>query len=377
MRKKIIILVYLFTTQILVIGQNKNYIYEYSKNIIEKNFLSYDIIVKKLNLLENDTTAKSAKVQLVKNGNKVAFFRINDISNNIEYILKNDSIWQIVHKEKQIRYIGGRNDVAGYGAIIDFFPIGSIFFDTTVVKYYGQDSYKKIGSNGRNVLLKHNSQSFPEMIEDIDYVTYLDTINNVIDRYYLQIKYINNIGMQFQGYTFSNYSFEPINTNYYYPYEIIYEERQDEIVVISDNTQKSSDVFIDFKDVTFMDINQNKVMLPKQGYVFVDVWYAGCMPCMRAAPIVEKLYEKYKDRIAFYSINEVDDDIEKIKKFADKMHVTMPIVIPSKRGFFKNISDKGYPIFVLYNASDNKIISIINGYNDNLEKDLEELLLKI
>ncbi|MDD3738397.1 MAG: TlpA disulfide reductase family protein [Lentimicrobiaceae bacterium] len=377
MRKKIIILAYLFATQILVIGQNKNYIYEYSKNIIEKEFLSYDITVKKLNLLENDTTAKSAKVQLVKNGNKVAFFRINDISNNIEYILKNDSIWQIVHKEKQIRYIGGRNDVAGYGAIIDFFPIGSIFFDTTVVKYYGQDSYKKIGSNGRNVLLKHNSQSFPEMIEDIDYVTYLDTINNVIDRYYLQIKYINNIGMQFQGYTFSNYSFEPINTNYYYPYEIIYEERQDEIVVISDNTQISSDVFIDFKDVTFMDINKNKVVLPKQGYVFVDVWYAGCMPCMRAAPIVEKLYEKYKDRIAFYSINEVDDDVEKIKKFADKMHVTMPIVIPSKRGFFKNISDKGYPIFVLYNASDNKIISIINGYNDNLEKDLEELLLKI
>ena len=31
----------------------------------------------------------------------------------------------------------------------------------------------------------------------------------------------------------------------------------------------------------------------------MDLWYVGCYPCLMAAPVIDKLYEKHKEQIHF------------------------------------------------------------------------------
>ena len=46
----------------------------------------------------------------------------------------------------------------------------------------------------------------------------------------------------------------------------------------------------------FFTLDGDPFTLPGEGIIFLDFWYSGCYPCLKSAPILEKIYETYKDQ---------------------------------------------------------------------------------
>lgn len=47
----------------------------------------------------------------------------------------------------------------------------------------------------------------------------------------------------------------------------------------------------------------DKIIPNSKGWILVDFWGPRCAPCLKLMPEVEKLAEKYKDKMPFYSLD--------------------------------------------------------------------------
>jgi thiol-disulfide isomerase/thioredoxin len=61
----------------------------------------------------------------------------------------------------------------------------------------------------------------------------------------------------------------------------------------------------------------------KDQVVFVNFWATWCPPCIAEMPTIEKLYQKYKDRIGFAMIS--NEDIGMIEDFRNRNKYTFPV----------------------------------------------------
>ena len=61
----------------------------------------------------------------------------------------------------------------------------------------------------------------------------------------------------------------------------------------------------------------------KDQVVFINFWATWCPPCIAEMPTIEKLYQKYKDKIGFAMIS--NEDIGMIKDFRSKNKYTFPV----------------------------------------------------
>jgi len=57
--------------------------------------------------------------------------------------------------------------------------------------------------------------------------------------------------------------------------------------------------------------------------VFLNLWATWCGPCVREMPSIEKLYRRFKGRVAFACIS--NEKIETIREFRDKKGYSFPI----------------------------------------------------
>ena len=61
----------------------------------------------------------------------------------------------------------------------------------------------------------------------------------------------------------------------------------------------------------------------KDQVVFVNFWATWCPPCIAEMPTIEKLYQKYKDKIGFAMIS--NEDIGMIEDFRNRNKYTFPV----------------------------------------------------
>ena len=61
----------------------------------------------------------------------------------------------------------------------------------------------------------------------------------------------------------------------------------------------------------------------KDKVVFINFWATWCPPCIAEMPTIEKLYQKFKDKIGFACIS--NESIDVIKEFIDKNKFTFPV----------------------------------------------------
>ncbi len=61
----------------------------------------------------------------------------------------------------------------------------------------------------------------------------------------------------------------------------------------------------------------------KDQVVFINFWATWCPPCIAEMPTIEKLYQKYKDKIGFALIS--NEDIGMIEEFRDRNKFTFPV----------------------------------------------------
>ena len=110
--------------------------------------------------------------------------------------------------------------------------------------------------------------------------------------------------------------------------------------------------------------------------VLIDFFYKSCHPCMKALPLLQKLYEKYKDQgLVVVGIDPFDNKIEDdMTNFLAKRGVTYPVLF-STRELPKQYSVSGYPtIYIL--DKEGKIIHRHSGYSEDMDAMLEEIILK-
>jgi thiol-disulfide isomerase/thioredoxin len=61
----------------------------------------------------------------------------------------------------------------------------------------------------------------------------------------------------------------------------------------------------------------------KDKVVFINFWATWCPPCIAEMPTIEKLYQKYKDKIGFALIS--NEDIGMIAEFKNRNKYTFPV----------------------------------------------------
>jgi thiol-disulfide isomerase/thioredoxin len=75
------------------------------------------------------------------------------------------------------------------------------------------------------------------------------------------------------------------------------------------------------KTTNGMEINLEEEF--KDQVVFINFWATWCPPCIAEMPTIEKLYQRYKDKIGFAMIS--NEDIETIADFKNRNKYTFPV----------------------------------------------------
>lgn len=95
--------------------------------------------------------------------------------------------------------------------------------------------------------------------------------------------------------------------------------------------------------------------LEEKELAVIDLWFIQCPPCMDTACSLEAVYEEYKDRVAFISINPVDS-----KKAVELFVSSRGITIPCASNSVGRSWTQGYPNVIVVNK-DHYIISCNSG----------------
>lgn len=91
--------------------------------------------------------------------------------------------------------------------------------------------------------------------------------------------------------------------------------------------------------------------------VFINLWFTACVPCIEEMPELNKLKEKYADKVEFYAIT--FDDAERVKRFLEKRKFEFNHIVGAD-SFLKNtLQNKSYPLNIILDKEG--IIKYVNG----------------
>ncbi|RDK86952.1 TlpA family protein disulfide reductase [Marinirhabdus gelatinilytica] len=92
----------------------------------------------------------------------------------------------------------------------------------------------------------------------------------------------------------------------------------------------------------------------------VNVWATWCPPCIAEMPSMQKLYDSYKNKMAFYFVSL--EDTKTLRQFAEKKNYTFPIYTTQQK-FPKEIQTNSFPTTYLLSKS-GKIVMVQKGAAD-------------
>jgi thiol-disulfide isomerase/thioredoxin len=116
--------------------------------------------------------------------------------------------------------------------------------------------------------------------------------------------------------------------------------------------------------------------------VVLDLWAISCSPCRESLPALQKIYNKYKnnENIVFLALNtgekwKGEERIKNVKKFADSLNYTFPIVINEGKDVFKIFDLDGIPTKFIIDR-EGKIQFKDLGFSDE-DSMIDDMTLKI
>jgi len=112
--------------------------------------------------------------------------------------------------------------------------------------------------------------------------------------------------------------------------------------------------------------------------VLVDFWASWCGPCKQSFPVMDKLYQEYKDKGLLIVAISVDEDKKDMEKFLKEHAVTFTIVRDAEQKLVESVNIEAMPTSFLLDGQ-GKIVAIHRKYEgketeDQLRKEIEELL---
>lgn len=111
--------------------------------------------------------------------------------------------------------------------------------------------------------------------------------------------------------------------------------------------------------------------------VLLDFFYKSCAPCCAAMPVLQSLYDKYKDKgFVMLGIDPIDDPIEdEMADFLAKRDINYTILF-SERELAETYHVSGYPTLYFLDR-EGKIAKMHVGYGKGMEEELEADLVKL
>ena len=107
--------------------------------------------------------------------------------------------------------------------------------------------------------------------------------------------------------------------------------------------------------------------------VLIDFWATWCGPCIYSVPMVQKLYERHKDRgFVVLGLN-MDDDPSGVYAFTQRMKLTYPILYAGNSAVPASYGLEGLPLFILVDAEGN-IVRRYDGFSPAVITSLDETL---
>ena len=198
----------------------------------------------------------------------------------------------------------------------------------------------------------------------------LDNINNIVGK----TTFINEIGSVYDPNFLETYPTLPEEVKANRKVQWYYELRLD-----MDRKQKELDAKIGtkIKDMEFPDASGVKRKLssfiPKNGYLYIDLWSSGCAPCIAEFPELEKTYSLYKDKGLNVLLISIDKNMEDFQSAMKKHKIKFTSLIDTTEGekVKENFPFSGIPHGILINS--NREILANQLHNTLLKKKLKEL----
>lgn len=127
--------------------------------------------------------------------------------------------------------------------------------------------------------------------------------------------------------------------------------------------------------LTGMDSGTYQVGSLRDKPLVLNFWASWCAPCKEEAPLLARLYEKYKDQLDIYAVNMTGNDTEeKARAFAERYRFSFPVLL-----------DRGMEASGLYNVTaiptsylidrNGKVVDVIHLLEgEELNRKLKKLL---
>ncbi|MBY9082470.1 TlpA family protein disulfide reductase [Paenibacillus sp. HN-1] len=109
--------------------------------------------------------------------------------------------------------------------------------------------------------------------------------------------------------------------------------------------------------------------------VLLNFWASWCDPCKAEAPELNRIAEKFGDRLEIYGINVTSyDNIANAQRFADKYKLSFPVMYDIKGDIFEKYNGAVFPTNVLV-GRDGVVAEVILGgiTAEQLEDKLKQL----
>ena len=134
-------------------------------------------------------------------------------------------------------------------------------------------------------------------------------------------------------------------------------------------------------DFTLPDVNGKTITLSKnygQGPIYISFWATWCKPCLEELKIVEKLYEKYKDRgFRVFAINtEGPRAMAKIKSFVNSYGLTFDVLLDNDGEVFRRKYKGSALPFTAMTDPAGKIVFSSVGFRPGDEVKIEKLIVE-
>src|SRR5690606_5975497 len=95
------------------------------------------------------------------------------------------------------------------------------------------------------------------------------------------------------------------------------------------------------KTVTLTDLKGKVVLL--------DFWYRGCLPCLKAKPVLMKLQEEFKNDLVIIGINDRDDKEDISDYYAYKKNIHYFSTYKTETDISKILKINAFPTFIIIN----------------------------
>src|SRR5690606_28955608 len=221
-------------------------------------------------------------------------------------------------------------------------------------------------------------------------------INNAVDKYYIRKSDFLPIAYSFYGefqgmqeYEFATIDYLEINTltlKDFIPYNIavdvdveaVYEQNKslfeedpfrDKVngKIKKKDSQKVIEVEImndkfPFNEFVLNNSDTVKLSELKGKVVLLDFWYRGCLPCIKAIPVLNELQNEFKDDLVVIGINDVDDN-EQVNDFLKYKKVDYFSTYKSEINISKSLKFNAFPTMVFLDKNGD-VATIKIGFDD-------------